>query len=73
LVFPFGNLRQKKETVSLFLGMAVTISPSQFYVNHFPVLAHITHDILAILGVSIFMECLFSSVAVVKADVFQKK
>ncbi|PCH34260.1 hypothetical protein WOLCODRAFT_36190, partial [Wolfiporia cocos MD-104 SS10] len=28
---------------------------------HFPVLSHIARDVLAILGVSISVECLFSS------------
>ena len=39
----------------------LTISPVQLYAEHFPVLARIAHDILAILGVSISVEHLFSS------------
>ena len=39
----------------------LTISPVQLYAEHFPVLARIAHDILAILGVSISVERLFLS------------
>ena len=39
----------------------LTISPVQLYAEHFPVLARIARDILAIPGVSISVERLFSS------------
>jgi len=42
-------------------GQLLIKSPLQLYADHFPVLARIARDILAILGVSISIERLFSS------------
>ena len=46
---------------SYVYSQLLTIFPSQLYADHFPVLAHIAHDILTILGVSISVKHLFSS------------
>ena len=46
---------------SYIYGQLLIRSPSQLYTDHFPVLAHIAHDILTISAVSISVEHLFSS------------
>ena len=46
---------------SYIYGQLLMTSPSQLYADHFPILARIARDILAIPGVSISVERLFSS------------